>query len=90
MSNPFRHGTVSRVFPFGDKKLFFGVGEVSAAQQADFMADKCRANEKIAAASIVAGSALLYFGLMKAIKSGVYKGMSIAVDDISAGTYTLK
>lgn len=88
--NVFKHGKLSRLFPFGDKYLYFGVGEVNATQQVNFMADKCRANEKIAAASIVAGSALLYFGLMKAIKSGVYKGMSIACVDISEGTYTLK
>lgn len=85
-----RTGKLSRLFPFGEKMLYFGYGDVDTTQQVGFMADKCRANERLAAASILAGAGLLYFGLMKAVKSGVYKGMSIAVVDIAEGTYTLK
>ena len=90
MKNPLRHGKISHLFPFGDKKLYFGFGEVNSEIQINHMCERARKNRSIASATMVAGAALMYVGIMKSVKAATYGGMAIACDDIVKGTYKFK
>lgn len=90
MKNPLRHGKLSHLFPFGDKRLYFGSGDVRAEDQISYMVGRARQHRAVSSASMIAGAVLMYIGIMHGVKSATYGGMSIACDDIVKGTYTLK
>ena len=90
MKNPLRHGKLSKLFPFGDKLLYFGSGVVRAEDQISYMTGRAKLHRNVASATMITGAVLMYIGIMQTSKAATYGGMSIACDDIVRGTYTFK